>query len=1314
MKGTGTDATFLQNNISITPTNRVIAELNQNRYNDFDQDYVDANESIYYPSTVSGYNKEFYKQNFPVDSVVNPVRPISTGMCPARKMGSNAKTFRPYNVLRGIKSMNHYNSVTGASYGSTGPTANATPQYFYDTTNNFYTPNPRLYYPGPGIKYKNYTQVSTSKLSETADSERWSKFSVDIKYKTDFWCNRITLGFETTMGDPSYKYGGGSGLSIAVLVSPDNVSGATGGTWQDIGINPRVDSNGRVHVYRTTTGSTNTVGTWTATQPAYGTTNGDTYWSVGSDVISNAVKIYGIRVTCNTPRGPVVLIEVKPCLAADITHRLMSWSWNANLAEQDSLHPIGTVSANTGSLKFFNSDDSGQNISMVMSDSNRSDTECRVAEFSRQYCQLKGHVTVSPGSTSDIPQFTAFASSWDDSSVNTIEAQSYDLIGLMQEMEAPEFMIEGASVSQVLWRLFDMVGIGPVRIKKSNYELLDPTSELYKAEDICTVAYTDKDQNLWDFVKEICADFRYSVYVDESGYITIATRNYLFDISRAAAWTFYGQDSGTGPFADIKTLNVTKSDSLNTVSFKYNAVKKISADDDVDKNLSGSQVAKITRTTRNLWRPQKEVLLGMATLFQEIDDTSTDYLWVYGDIFANAEWDKYSGYVLVDKEIIKYDGSLFSYIDSSTSKTNYKVIKNIDEFTEVKSHALGAVSFTGKFMNLKRGQFGTTAAVHTPSISSLSSTISSVTGNGSFVTYTSDHTFRTGDIVNITGISPSGYNAVDAPVVSTAGNKKAKILRASGTAGVMTYYAQNNFVAGEKINISGISPSAYNGTGLTVRTATSGKFTVSGSATAKFSYTASTSAKAVKNGYFTISNTTTAAVTSLTSAKAARDSLWKAPTTNLGIITRVRERYVPTGTIRTYLRLNSSHGAAGTRYTAYKKLSTTGNTHFFCSMIPQDSKRDNSGGMVIYPQINSSNVVTGGVMIDVFQGGVTDKKIKTANLFISITLNGSGISTADRSKIKFFNLHTKIGSQIELWANVQSLNSKTNRLHLSINKGHKLGYFDFPKSYFSNKGGMAIFSTGTSSIKFDYAGASDYEKATDSTYMTSINSLMSTILSTKTNPKKISNIEIDRFDESVREIYYNKVKFDTGPARNVSWWPYANSDIRRAVESGKDTLIAKDGDVAYAISNQSPWHAEVFLANVSSKPVLLSTDKGSAYPLIYGEVYEKGGEQNVIKDDKESIRRLGIKKFESNLSWVNNRASVEDIAQNILDISSDGIRYIQVEAFVNHLLSIGDCVNISYTNRGFDTTDTFLVTAIEQSWENGLNNTISLVKQNGL
>jgi hypothetical protein len=483
----------------------------------------------------------------------------------------------------------------------------------------------------------------------------------------------------------------------------------------------------------------------------------------------------------------------------------------------------------------------------------------------------------------------------------------------MQEMEAPEFMIEGASVSQVLWRLFDMVGIGPVRIKKSNYDLLDTTDQLYKAEDICTVAYTDKDQNLWEFVKQICADFRYSVYVDESGYITIATRNYLFDISRAAAWTFYGQDSGTGPFADIKTLNVTKSDSLNTVSFKYNAVKKISADADVGKNISGSQVAKITRTTRNLWRPQKEVLLGIATLFQEIDDTSTDYLWVYGDIFANAEWDKYSGYVLVDKEIIKYDGSLFSYIDSSTSKTNYKVIKNIDEFAEVLSHALGAVSFTGKFMNLKRGQFGTTAAVHTPSISSLSSTISSVTGNGSYVTYTCDHTFKTGDIVNITGISPSGYNAVDAPVVSTAGNKKAKILRTKGTAGVMTYYAQNNFVAGEKINITGISPSGYNGTGLTVRTASSGKFTVSGSTTANFSYTASTSAKAVKNGYFTISNTTTSAVTSLTSAKAVRDSLWKAPTSNLAIITRVRERDFPTGTIKTYLRLNSSNGVAGTR-----------------------------------------------------------------------------------------------------------------------------------------------------------------------------------------------------------------------------------------------------------------------------------------------------------------------------------------------------------------------------------------------------------------
>ena len=1317
MKGTGTDATFLQNTVSITPTNRVIAELNQNRYNDFDQDYVDANESIYYPSTTD-YNKEFYKQNFPVISVVNPVRPISTGMSPARKMDSNIKTYRPYNILRGVKSMNYYNYATGSSYGSTGPTANATPQYFYDTTNNFYTPNPRLYYPGPSIKYKNYTQQSSVNFkTNTASSEVWSKFSVDIKYKTDFWCNRITLGFETTMGDPSYKYGGGSGLSIAVLVSPDNVSGATGGTWQDIGVNPTVDSNGRVHVYRTTTGSTNTVGTWTTTQPAYGTTNGDTYWSVGSDVISNAAKIYGVRVTCNTPRGPVVLIEVKPCLTSDITHRLTSWNWSSNLSEEDSLHPVGTVSANTGTLSFFNSDDTGANTNMVMSDSNRSSTECRIAEFSRQYCQLKGHVTVSPGTTIDIPQFTAFASSWDDSSVNKIDAQTFDLIGLIQEMEAPEFMIEGATVSQVLWRLFDISGIGPVRIKKSNYEFLDPTSPLYKAEDICNVAYTDKDQNLWDFVKQICADYKYSIYIDESGYITIATRDYMFDISRPASWTFYGQDSGTGPFADIQTLTATRSDLLNTINLTYNPTKKISSDYNPDAPISGSQVAIAQRTTRALWRPPSEVDLGLATLFQEIDATSTEYIWVYSDVFAAAEWSDFSGYMLVDKEIIKYEGALFSYTDSQysnttggTGPTSYKVVKNVDEFNEMISHALGAVTFTGKFMNLTRGQFGTIPAEHTPSISTLSSSIIGVSGNGTTVTYTCNHTFKTNDIVNISGITTTtGYNVSGATVTSVSGYKKSRILSVTGDGTNATYFGTNNFIAGDVINITGVNPVEFNGTGVTIKTATSGSFTVANTKKAKITYSSSNSAVAVKNGSFTISNSTTGTGVT-TNAVAIRNSLWNAPTSNTSIISRVRELYVPTGNRRTYLRLNSSNGIAGTRYTAYRKLLTTDNCHFFCNILPQDIKVENTGGMVVWPQIDGSYNVKGGLFIDIKYPAITTK-IKTTPIYITVSLKSSNNVVSNSTSL--FSYEVTVGKPIEIWANITYKNSTTSRLNLFINK-HRVGSYDFSRSYFPDKSGLAIFATGKSSIKFDYAGASDYKKATDHTYMNGLNDLISTILSTGSNPRKTCNIEIDRFDEAVRSVYYNKVKFDKGPARSVMWWPYANNDITKSTEPGQDTLIARDGDVAYAISNQSPWHAEILLANMSSKRIILAQDSSSTYPYLYGEIYEKGIAQNVTKDSKESARRLGVKKCEGTLTWVNNRSAVENIAQNILDISYAGVRYIKIEAFTNHLLSIGDCVNISYTSRGFTSSDTFLVTGIDQSWDNGLKNTISLVKQSAI
>ena len=98
MKGVASDVTALQSSISVSPSIRIIADINQNRHNKFDQTYVDANETYYYGAVVSstdGIGGEYYKDAFPISSVVKPVRPQSTDVAWATKIVDNGDGQRP-------------------------------------------------------------------------------------------------------------------------------------------------------------------------------------------------------------------------------------------------------------------------------------------------------------------------------------------------------------------------------------------------------------------------------------------------------------------------------------------------------------------------------------------------------------------------------------------------------------------------------------------------------------------------------------------------------------------------------------------------------------------------------------------------------------------------------------------------------------------------------------------------------------------------------------------------------------------------------------------------------------------------------------------------------------------------------------------------------------------------------------------------------------------------------------------------------------------------------------------------------------------
>lgn len=147
-------------------------------------------------------------------------------------------------------------------------------------------------------------------------------------------------------------------------------------------------------------------------------------------------------------------------------------------------------------------------------------------------------------------------------------------------------------------------------------------------------------------------------------------------------------------------------------------------------------------------------------------------------------------------------------------------------------------------------------------------TVTAATGDGTYVLYTAQNSFVASQVVSISGLSTAAFNlsaqtvVAAAPtyfIVANAAGSGVSISGQSGSAAIrysdqynyqvtavsgngttITYTAQNNLIAGQSVNITGLANGAFNLSGATVATANANSFTVTNAAGSGISLTGQT------------------------------------------------------------------------------------------------------------------------------------------------------------------------------------------------------------------------------------------------------------------------------------------------------------------------------------------------------------------------------------------------------------------------------------------------------------------------------------------
>lgn len=525
-----------------------------------------------------------------------------------------------------------------------------------------YTLSYRTYYPGIDTYYKYWL------------SERGTGADITIEYPQTILTNKIVVKFEISHSTPStwtiYKEGN------AVL--------ATGSGSSIVAFGSGVYNAGTLTLYYNGT-------SWTTTEPASPAT---------------PVSISSLRLATSGTFGlHVGVIELSPRWVLDISQHISGFSTSQESSTSpDDILPVGKVSANSMSANLV-SYETNRKIITYQKGSAFSSSSIYMYKHAEINPYIKVYYSGAPltdsnGQYEKIKQGTFYLDNWTTSEFGDISLTALDGAKILQEIVAPGLVSQNSSATSIIRKLLDNVGFTNYKInyKASGATITDKSilSPIYW--------WTDDSKSVWNSIQEICRDSQMVANFDENNVLQFYTRDYLFS-QTTAHWNFkYAKEGNVLP--NIVSLQKKDLPSVNQVKVLWNPV--------------GS--SEFPGSAQPLWKAGTSYL-GAYSLDTTLSSTAGAGEWIsLTPITVNQTTEQvfynYSGYLVIDSEIIEYDAIEYQYINSGMTVTKIAIEKELDLQKIANSitttlPANKSFGQTGRVRIKTRGALGTTAAAHT-------------------------------------------------------------------------------------------------------------------------------------------------------------------------------------------------------------------------------------------------------------------------------------------------------------------------------------------------------------------------------------------------------------------------------------------------------------------------------------------------------------------------------------------------------------------------------------------------------------------------
>ena len=648
---------------------------------------------------------------------------------------------------------------------------------------------------------RSVTPFAGNPYSYYVSGSGWGSKRVWCIYDKNVTTNKLVIKVNAIAAKPEVDK-----FTIKILVNKQ---------WQTIvTTSMQFSNNGILVLYYT--GSSWTTTPWTS-YPTISTTTGQ---------IDKKISVQGIAFECisqsytieNSPLNKtdaletLELIEISPRLELDLSKFVKSFNINKELDASNLPLPLGSITANTANVSF-------SNIPIVINDSDTKTSETDdivpISNYSFSSplqnllvkgVKLKGSFDINTGlasgsyNISNVPAFVMYVERWTENT-DLVSAECYDSIKRLQNTKSRPLYLRDKTINEIIYSVLDSVGFGDyyfdelAKLKilrqenESNYisNNIDQSVEYFWA--------LDKD-SVVDTLNDLFKPYQVSIYSDEYGAIRFMS---LYEINRKAesiaeSETVFIQDlnqtltSGRVIRSNLMGINFIEMERPQKITVKYK--KPVPSLSDYRQKKKRPNTSLTESATDIVWEPENETQVltffelsspGIVTPTQNRIPFDIDSASRINRTIEN------SGYLLIDQEIVKYDGLeyIFTYTDANGNRmSRTEVIRNgadinrvISEIYQINQSSKVTWTPSGQMVNVERGCFGTEPSAHV------------VLSNGS-------RSGWVGREFNAAYKQVSSIDEGDGTFGASNGNISIKSTKSSG--GILIYPSSNNRVGNKR------------------------------------------------------------------------------------------------------------------------------------------------------------------------------------------------------------------------------------------------------------------------------------------------------------------------------------------------------------------------------------------------------------------------------------------------------------------------------------------------------------------------------------